>query len=240
MNFSIIIPVFNESQNPYFEKGLKNLTQLPELEIICVDKGSDDGTVELINKYPHIKYIHTPGPSRSIRMQEGVKQAKHERILLHHPRSIIDTEVFAYLKRKVSEEISWAGLTHQFDWKRPLLSFTSWYSNHVRLKIRGIIYLDHCLYFRRDRLKEPLEIFPSVDIFEDTLISLKLREKMGTPYLLPYRSLTSSIRFKKNGPWKQAIMNQYLKVIFALRPRNSDHQKLNRLYEDGLDLNTKY
>ena len=132
-------------------------------------------------------------------------------------------------------EVTWGGLTHKFDVKHPLLKFTSWYSNMVRGRIREILYLDHCIFFKRSLLSEEAPV-PEVDIFEDTLLSLKLK-RISHLEILPFISLTSSIRFTHRGIFFQAIVNQLMKVGYFL---NFSDKWMNRLYEGSLRLNSRY
>lgn len=59
---SVIVPVFNTAQ--YLRQCLDSLVNqsLRELEIICIDDGSTDGSADILDeyaaKYPHIKVIH--------------------------------------------------------------------------------------------------------------------------------------------------------------------------------------
>jgi hypothetical protein len=130
---------------------------------------------------------------------------------------------------------TWGGFTHSFDWSHPLLRFTSWYSNHGRRNLWKVLYLDHCLFFPRDVVNEVFPL-PPVEIFEDTLLSYRLREKLGKPILLKQKVTTSAIRFKKRGPFRQAFVNQVVKIRFHL---GKDFTVLNRFYEKDLDLNSK-
>jgi len=66
----------------------------------------------------------------------------------------------------------WGGLTHQFDHDHHLLKFISFYSNNVRSKKKGIVYLDHCIFLHKQQLIK-LGGVPDIDIFEDTVISEK-------------------------------------------------------------------
>lgn len=76
---------------------------------------------------------------------------------------------------------------------------------------------------------------PEVDIFEDTALSRRLRAR-ARPQRLAAPAVTSSIRYVRNGVLQQMLMNQLLKIGYALRLPDG---WMNRIYERGLHLNTR-
>lgn len=230
---SIVVPTLNESKTGYLAKILSAYQGLANIEVICVDGGSVDDTELLIQK-SYAKLISTDIGSRAGRLNAGIKQAKFDMVLLHHPRSLVDVEGIKSLANH-TPEIRWGAFTHQFNISHPLLNFTSWYSNYVRGDSRGIYYLDHCVFAQKQLLFE-IGLLPEVDIFEDTELCLKLRQ-FAKGIRLPYISQTSAIRFQTQGVYQQAIKNQYLKWQYYFK--RSD-KSMNRDYEAGLELNSRY
>lgn len=208
---SVILPTAREIETSYFTETLRSLATFPEIEVICV--------------------AQSEAPTRAERLNLGFARSKGSMILFHHPRSLLDRQGVEFLIKQ-SEKKIWGGFTHQFDVTHPLLRFTSWYSNRMRAQGRGIIYLDHCIFFHRSLWLGPLA---KVEIFEDTLLSQNLKIH-SPPLILPFASTTSAIRFVKNGIFRQAIMNQILKLGFHF---GIPHDTMNRIYERGLNLNTK-
>jgi len=210
---SVVIPTDRQTECSVLEKTLSSISQMKNLEIICVDKKE--------------------ARSRAERLNVGFHRSQGEVILFHHPRSFVDPvgiQVLIVMSHDTNRNVFWGGFTHQFDINHPLLNFTSWYSNNIRAAKRGIFYLDHCIFFDRRLWKKDL---PKVEIFEDSLLSYEFR-KILKPMLLAHLSTTSSIRFQKNGVLKQALLNQALKVAFHLKV---SHTLMNKLYERGLGLN---
>ncbi len=226
---SVIISVFNEKNNEYLPRVLHQFQNDTFFDVVCVDGGSTDGTYESL-KACGVEVHQLPGSTRGARLAFGVKLARHQTLLLHHPRSIISDEGLAYLKTH-GERLHWAAFTHQFNHPHFFLKFISWYSNHVRVKKKAIVYLDHCMVLRKNYCQE--ETIPDIAIFEDTALSLAIQSKCQ-PVLLPYHVTTSAIRFLDRGVFKQFLLNQCMKMLYRLR---YDHQKLNRLYEKHLNLN---
>jgi len=229
---SVIIPTFNEIESGYLQKSFPLLKNTEGIEVICVDSNSTDGTVELINKF-NFKLISVDTTSRAKRLNIGIENSTGSMILLHHPRSLLCVSAFNTLKNE--EDLYWGAFTHRFDLDHPLLRFTSWWSNLWRGDKRGIFYLDHCFYIQREIFEE-VGLMPEVDIFEDTELS-KLLNTYCEPLRLDEISLTSAVRFRKNGVWRQALTNQILKWKYYF---NVDHKVLNKQYEKETALNAKY
>ena len=221
MTVSVVIPVHHNGPD-WLPRILERLSTVDGLEVICAgDAPPPAGRAA--------RFVRVEGPSRGARLQAGIDAASHPTILLHHPRSLVSAEGLRWLTAR-SGRAGWGGFTHAFDWDHPLLRFTSWYSNHVRAP-RGIVYLDHCVFFDKRLLTRPI---PPVEIFEDTELSLILRES-GPPIVAPFDSTTSAVRFRTNGPWHQAWLNQRLKLQYLA---GTSHRRMNERYERGLRLNS--
>lgn len=231
---SIVLPVFNESRCNYLDDILGNLAQLSHAEIIIVDGGSTDNTVQRVRD-GGFTAIELPNSSRAARLNHGLEATRGDLVFLHHPRSLVPWQILADLESVLAErQPCWGGLSHQFDDDHPLLSFTSWYSNRVRFDWRGIVYLDHCLFLSRHFIDQGYR-FPDIEIFEDTGFSAAMK-RCAKPIRLPDHCTTSAIRFRNNGVFRQALLNQFLKVAYWLK---TSPTKMNRYYEKGLGLNKR-
>ena len=230
---SIVIPTFNESKTGYLKLILTQLALLDNAEVLVIDGGSTDGTLDIIRSFgANVEIL--PNSSRAARLKTGIAKSSGELILLHHPRSLLSADAISSL-RSLGEGNRgfWGGFSHKFDTQHPLLKFTSWYSNVIRCDRKSILYLDHCIFFDKE-LTELATLTPDVDIFEDTELS-KIFSRHSNPVRCPEHSTTSAIRFVQNGIYRQALMNQFLKIGYLLK---ISHKTMNRLYEKGLGLNS--
>lgn len=228
---SIVIPLYNDFKHGYIQEYIPRYLDISKqipLEIIIVDGASQDETHQFLEKH-NIKFLIKPNTTRLKKIQFGLEMAKGKKIIIHHPRSILDHKAFQTL---LTTNAKWGGFTHQFDHSNPLLKFTSFYSNYIRAKFKNIFYLDHCIFLDNE-LKQTLLNLEDREIFEDTEISkiLKIKNK---GHILKSISQTSSVRFLKNGILKQCLINQKMKLLYYLK-RN--HKQMNKTYEKGLNLN---
>ena len=226
---TVIVSVFNEDKNPYLPQILTQFENEPCFELICIDGGSTDNTQALISKHKATLY-NLDYSTRAARLNLGILHASHPTILLHHPRSVLSPDALSFLKQHHAT-LDWAAFTHQFDHPHFFLKFISWYSNHVRVKKKSIIYLDHCMVIKKAYLSK--QAIPDIAIFEDTALSYILQSQCE-PILLPYTATTSAIRFLDRGIYQQFMLNQLIKSLYRL---GVNPKKINRLYEKHLNLN---
>ncbi len=234
MSLSVIVPIFNEARNIYFEENLNLLSGIDSIEIILADGGSTDGTLDIINKFK-FKTALNAGHTRADRLNTGIKLSSFDMVLLVHPRNLISKASIKDLQ-SLSSKALWGGFTHSFDNKGLFYKWTSWYSNKVRAKLGGIFYLDHCIFFHKSFINNDPSPVPTIPIFEDTAFSQKLK-KIQRPILLNHKTITSAIRFEKNGPIKQSFKNFILKIFYVF---NFSGHKANAFYEKKMNLNNIY
>ena len=243
MQISIILPCLNEIRHGYLDHIFTNLiAQDGEKEIIAVVSPSDDGTElvldEYASKFPEVQVVRSLAQNRAQRLNDGIIASCGEIILLHHPATLLPEVIALDLIKKALEEntdSAWGAFQHSFDFDHWLLQFTSWYSDKVRVKQKGIVYLDHCPFINRQVLAQ-IENIPDLDIFEDTVLSDRLCE-FSQPVLAQGTIITSARRFRQRGIYRHAMLNQVLKICYLL---NIDPRSLNRLYERKSSINVKY
>ncbi len=235
--FSVVLPCFNESRHGYLPKILDNLcSQVGDKQLIAVVSPSADDTLQVVAQYPLVEIIETSATNRAQRLNVGIAVSRGEFVLLHHPATLLpERTALAEAAALLSEGTAvWGGFVHGFDMAHWLLRFTSWYSTRVRSR-QGILYLDHCIFARRQTL-EAISGVPDMDIFEDTALSIALGE-WGKPAIAAGQVITSARRFQQRGVYQQALLNQLLKVMYYAR---LDPKRLNWLYERKSQINVAF
>lgn len=232
LKLSIIIPVYQALD----QKVERKLLELKKSSVSRNWKSLQILLSGEINDFSkEFDYHEVKTTSRGIRLNEGAKKANGDVFLFWHPRSILDESSLNELSLVLQKDLDvWGAFTHSFDKQDKVLQWTSFYSNFIRGKGRGIYYLDHCLFCSKS-LFERSHGFGRADIFEDTVFCQNYN-KIKPPLLLHSISTTSSIRFKKNGILRQIILNQMMKTGFYL---GLSDKTLNSIYEKGLNLNNK-
>lgn len=104
---SVILPSLNAKN--YIGKTLMSASQqtLEEIEIICVDAGSNDGTLDIIEDYQkkdsRIKLINSPVKSYGYQMNLGIKQALGQYIGILEADDYIAADMYETLYSKAIE-----------------------------------------------------------------------------------------------------------------------------------------
>lgn len=228
---SLVIPTYNELGLGFLKQTLDQYSTYPGVEVICVDGGSHDGTVDLIQQSKAIlvtkhnlnKFVEDEKKlsiyqnldSRSARLNLGCLISKGQIVLFCHPRTFIDVECIKFLLLNF-QNLYWGGFNLKFDKKHFILNFIAWYSNFVGLNHKGIVKLEQCIFVTRKFLNQlQMPIWDDVDFYEDLILSHKL-SKIKKPEALKLFVETSAVKFKKNGVYKQAILILFLKLAFFL------------------------
>lgn len=98
MKVSIIIPCYNSAE--WIEKCLKSIPKRDGIEIICINDGSIDKTLEILKKYKEkkrkdliiIDYKENQGVSYA--RNQGIDKAKGEYLLMLDSDDYIDGKIF--------------------------------------------------------------------------------------------------------------------------------------------------
>ncbi len=207
---SVIMPAYNE------ERALPNtlralFTQQGDYEVVVVDGGSTDGTMNVLEEFGFIPdashrtvhgsrfTLHSP-KGRASQMNAGAKQATGEWLLFLHADTILPAGAIQRLNEmEADQSIQAGGFMHQFsgdDWRLNLISFL----DNFRCIRSRIIYGDQALFVRRT-LFERLGGFPNQPILEDVAFCERLIA-VTTPLLLSPSVVTDARKFLKMGIWR--------------------------------------
>jgi rSAM/selenodomain-associated transferase 2 len=220
MKISVIIPALNEAR--YILSCLGSVkNQLGEFELIVVDGGSVDETVEAAE--PHAGVIRSKR-GRAIQMNLGARYSSGEILLFLHADSHLPSGAFSLLERVLADPRIVGGTFRlRFNSDKFLLRLIAFFS---RFKFRYFHYGDQGIFVRRS-VFEHLHGFAEIPFMEDVDFLQRLRGT-GLMALLEQPITTSARRFLERGIIRQQLMNIILVIFYLL---GASPQNLKRWYE---------
>ena len=214
MKISVIIPALNEAR--YILSCLISVkNQLGEFELIVVDGGSVDETVEAVE--PHARVIRSRR-GRAVQMNLGARYATGEVLLFLHADSHLPSGAFPLMEGVLADpQIVGGTFRLRFNSDKFLLRLIAFFS---RFKFRYFHYGDQGIFVRRS-VFEQLNGFAEMPFMEDIDFLQRLRGT-GRVVLLEQPITTSARRFLERGIIRQQLMNIILMIFYLLgaKPEN--------------------
>jgi len=187
---SIIIPALNEAR--HIDATLDALNKLREgAEVIVVDGGSRDGTVELLRRRSVRVIESTRG--RGLQLHTGTCAARGEVLWFLHADTLAPPDAAEHIREALSDARTVGGnLQISFDGERRAARFLTWL--YPQLGRLGLCYGDSGIFVRREAY-ESSGGFQPFPIFEDLDLIRRLRGA-GRLARVPATVVTSSRRFE--------------------------------------------
>ena len=208
---AVVIPVFNEASHlPALLDDLERL-ETPK-EIIVVDGGSSDATVEVAGERG--AHVLSAPRGRSLQMNAGARTTDATWLCFLHADVRMGERARRALERVVGDpdvEVAVWSLTIAADglWPR-VMEFGA----YLRDRLGGLPYGDQGLLVRR-ALFTAVGGFPEIPIMEDVAIVRSLRSR--TPiHRLPAALSVSPRRWEREGPYRAWVRNAVLVTAFLI------------------------
>jgi rSAM/selenodomain-associated transferase 2 len=207
MLISIIIPTLNEESN--LAVTLRLLSSRSDVELIVVDGGSHDRTVEIARQFTPYVFLSHRGRARQ--MNEGARHATGDILLFLHADVFLLPGSLDELQRRIIGDGAVGGAFDlQIDSPRRFLRLVgrvaSWRSRMFRLP-----YGNQGLFMWR-QVFEALGGFPDVPIMEDVGLMRRLR-RAGRLTFLRTGLVTSARRWDANGIVKTTFVNGWVSFL---------------------------
>lgn len=201
---SIIIPALNEASS--ISKTIECLLAQVDLtdEIIVVDGGSSDATIELA-KETGVAVLQS-ARGRAVQMNAGAAGASSDFLLFLHADTVLPDNGVPLVKAALEKHRA-GRFRLAFDKKTLSLAF---YASYTRFHCFS--YGDQGFFMRRDVFNE-LNGFDENVPFEDLDFYARLR-KICRPLILKKSVITSARRFEEVGAWKQKWINILLVTLY--------------------------
>jgi glycosyltransferase involved in cell wall biosynthesis len=155
---SIVTPSLN--QGKYIEDCIQSVLNqnYPNFEHIIIDGGSTDGTIEILKKYPHLKWISEPDEGQSDAINKGFRISTGDIIAWLNSDDYYCENIF-YKIAKIfydNNNIYWIyGNSRFVDQNGKLISHKKALPfSHFILKVGGFLIHQPSVFLRKEILKE--------------------------------------------------------------------------------------
>lgn len=226
IRLSLIIPTLNEGAS--IGATLSKIAPLRAdgVEVIVVDGGSTDDTVE--QAAGAADQVLRAARGRALQMNAGAAAANGEVLLfLHADTTLPEQAVGAVEAGLAGGARQWGRFDVRLSGSRPLLRVIGLLMN-LRSRWTGIATGDQAIFMTREAFRR-VGGFPAIALMEDIAMSRKLK-CLGAPLCLRQRVITSSRRWERDGIMRTVLRMWYLRLAYAL---GRDPARLARHYRHG-------
>ncbi len=209
---SIIIPALNEAES--IAQTLEPLQGMRErgAELIVVDGGSDDATVEKASPLADRVIVSARGRARQ--MNTGAEAAGGEVLWFLHADTLAPEMADRHIARAVAAGHHWGRFAVRLSGRHPLLKLVAGLMN-LRSCLSGIATGDQGIFVKRTHF-EAIGGFAEQPLMEDIALSRSLKRRAGRPVCLKARLTTSSRRWEQSGIFRTIVLMWGLRLAYAL------------------------
>jgi rSAM/selenodomain-associated transferase 2 len=217
---SIIIPVLNEAD--CLDRGLARLFTLQwvtnHAEVIISDGGSNDGSLDIANRYP-CSIVHS-NAGRATQMNAASKTAQGKFLLFLHADSTLPED----FNRFIDADAKWGFFRLRLNDDAFVYRIIEAAIN-LRTRVSQVAGGDQGLYFKR-HFFESLNAYPKIPLMEDIAIC-KTARRLAKPLIIGSAISSSNRRWRDNGIVKTMLLMWSLRFAYWL---GVDPRRLHKIY----------
>lgn len=219
---SIITPLINERDcvKPFFEQ-LRSLNG--DFELILVDGGSSDGTLEEakknIEEFSHATKLLEARFGRAAQMNRGAEEAEGDVLLFLHVDCLVPKDSLKLIETEISENgIIGGALRQTFSNSDFFLRFMSIFGN-LRSQLTGTFFGDYGIFLRKEVFQK-IGGYDNTPFLEDVELCRKAK-RYGRLVQIDSYIFTSPRRYLSNGRLRTTIIFTVVCLLnfLRLRPR---------------------
>jgi rSAM/selenodomain-associated transferase 2/rSAM/selenodomain-associated transferase 1 len=222
---SIIVPARNEARRIVGTLASLQPLRCAGHEVIVVDGGSTDATLELAAPFADRAFVAPPG--RAKQMNAGAQVATGDALLFLHADSELTEGRIAAMTEGMKQtgrrwgrfDVTIAGASRVF----PLVGGMM----NARSRLTGIATGDQAVFVER-ALFGDVGGYPDQPLMEDVELSRRLKRAAGAPLCVSQRVVTSGRRWEREGTWRTIFAMWRLRYAYW---RGVEPAKLARRYQ---------
>lgn len=214
---TIIVPVLNEAAGVVATLQALQMLRSRGVEIIVVDGGSTDGTLDLARPLANQVLVSPRGRARQ--MNAGAEMA-HGRVLLFlHADTRLPEQADLTILEAIGDGLEgshWGRFDVVIEGRSPWLKIVARLMN-LRSRLTGIATGDQAIFVARSAFRA-VGGFPDIPLMEDIALSKALKRvgRLGHPVCLATRVSTSGRRWEKHGVWRTISFMWWLRLRYFL------------------------
>lgn len=213
MNVSVIIPTYNEAGSiASLIQQLRHYDAAGAVEILVVDAGSSDNTMELA-QMAGATVLRAPKAGRAAQMNYGARQASGDILYFVHADVGIHPGYVATIQRAVAQGYEAGCYRFRFDSKHPLLRLNSFGTRFRGIMSRGG---DQTLFVTRDLFQRLQGFDEYYVIMEDFDIIQRIR-RQARFLIVPQDVVVSARKYETNSWLRVQVANLTAFSLFFLR-----------------------
>ena len=210
MTVSVIIPTLNESAD--IAAAVGHAWRAGANEVLVVDGGSDDGTMDVVRGL-ECSLIESP-PGRAAQQNLGASRATGEVVLFLHADNHLAAGAIEQIRQVLADSKIGGGAFRQRIEASGLVYRLIERGNAFRARRLGVAYGDQGIFVRRS-LFDRLGGFPCVALMEDLIFMRRHRRALRLT-LLPGPLHVSPRRWQRHGVVRQTLRNWLLTAAYVL------------------------